>query len=435
MAEFDTDNIQATFVEAERDGIKLAIKCRFLAVVALSSWYLWTRGSDKTPEIIAAVIVLLGLGAAHYRLVGTHFDRPWVKYLFITLDVVLLSVAIVWWSEMRALDMPPAIVFRFDLFDFYYVVLAVAAFSFSPRMVLWTGAISGAAWFGVFSWVVADMEHTLDWGDAIEDGSTETFLRVFFDPDFIATGSRLQEAVLMLVTAALLAFVMRRARRTVLLHLKADAERRSVSEVFGRYVPRAVADMVISDKGSLAPIERTATVLFVDVAGFTKLTERLGPVRVVEVLNEYFDAVTQVIAEHHGVVTQFQGDAVLATFNVPLIDEDHAKRAVECAIEILKTVDSTTFGGESIEVRIGINTGSLVAGNVGGGGRHNYTVHGNTVNLAARLEAMNKELDTRLLVSESTAQCLNWADLELVASVEVRGLSGSRPVFSFKGYL
>ena len=238
----------------------------------------------------------------------------------------------------------------------------------------------------------------------------------------------------MLVVAALLAVVMRRARRTVRLHLEADAERRSISEVFGRYVPRAVADMVISDKGSLAPTERTATVLFIDIAGFTNLTERLGPVRVVEMLNDYFDVVTRIIGEHNGVVTQYQGDAVLATFNVPLADEDHARRAVECASEVLQTVGSSNFGGESIEVRVGVNTGLLVAGNVGGGGRQNYTVHGDTVNLAARLEAMNKELGTRLLVSESTAQYLDRPDLEPVASVEVRGLSGERPVFSLRAH-
>ena len=330
--------------------------------------------------------------------------------------------------------MPPILLFRLDLFDFYYVILAVSAFSFSPGMVLWTGVISGTSWLCAFGWVVSGMGRTLDWEDAVAGGSIEHFLRVFGDADFIATTSRIQEAVLMLVVAALLAVVMRRARRTVRLHLEADAERRSISEVFGRYVPRAVADMVISDKGSLAPIERTATVLFIDIAGFTNLTERLGPVRVVEMLNDYFDVVTRIIGEHNGVVTQYQGDAVLATFNVPLADEDHARRAVECASEVLQTVGSSTFGGESIEVRVGVNTGLLVAGNVGGGGRQNYTVHGDTVNLAARLEAMNKELGTRLLVSESTAQYLDRPDLEPVASVEVRGLSGERPVFSLRDH-
>ena len=434
MAERDTDDIQTTFLQAERAGIKLALKCRLVAIVALSAWYLWTRGIDRIPDAGGAAVFLLALGVLHYRLVGTRLDRPWVKYGFITMDVVLLSVAIVWSPVTRALGVPPILLFRLDLFDFYYVILAVSAFSFSPGMVLWTGVISGTSWLCAFGWVVSGMGRTLDWEDAVAGGSIENFLRVFGDADFIATTSRIQEAVLMLVVAALLAVVMRRARRTVRLHLEADAERRSISEVFGRYVPRAVADMVISDKGSLAPIERTATVLFIDIAGFTNLTERLGPVRVVEMLNDYFDVVTRIIGEHNGVVTQYQGDAVLATFNVPLADEDHARRAVECASEVLQTVGSSTFGGESVEVRVGVNTGLLVAGNVGGGGRQNYTVHGDTVNLAARLEAMNKELGTRLLVSESTAQCLDRPDLEPVASVEVRGLSGERPVFSLRDH-
>lgn len=114
---------------------------------------------------------------------------------------------------------------------------------------------------------------------------------------------------------------------------------------------------------------------------------------------------------------------------MPIADQNHAGRTIECARKILQTADTETFGGTELSLRIGINTGSVIAGNVGGG-RQNSTVHGDAVNLAARLESMNKELGTRLLISESTALAAGRDDLTEVARVQVRGLSGERPVFT-----
>ncbi len=235
-----------------------------------------------------------------------------------------------------------------------------------------------------------------------------------------------------MTVAGLLAVVMRRARRTVRLQLEADAKRRSISEIFGQYVPRAVADMVIADRGALAPTERTATVLFVDIVSFTALTERIGAAKTVDVLNAYFDAATEIIGAHNGVVTQFQGDAILATFNVPVADADHGGRAVDCAERILRSIATSEFAGERLSVRIGVNTGLLIAGNVGGGGRQKYTVHGDAVNIAARLEAMNQETETTLLIAHSTAEQIDRPDLQDVDRVTLRGLTGEVPVYTIE---
>ena len=152
--------------------------------------------------------------------------------------------------------------------------------------------------------------------------------------------------------------------------------------------------------------------------------------RTVEILNAYFDAVTQIIGAHNGIVTQFQGDAVLATFNVPVEDAGHAANAFKAARAILRCVAEREFGGERIRVRVGVNTGPLVAGNVGGGGRQSYTVHGDAVNLAARLEALCKDYGSSILVSATTARALPGATLVAVGSIAVRGLSEPVSVFS-----
>ena len=138
-------DIRATFKAAEHEGIRLAIKGRFVAIVGLSVWYLLTR-SDPAGEVLLIAGVLFALGLAHYALTGSRYDRAWVKYVFITIDIIALTVGIVMTPEVAEIGLPPTIIFRFDLFPFYFIVMAVAAFSFSPGMVVWTGVASGAAW-------------------------------------------------------------------------------------------------------------------------------------------------------------------------------------------------------------------------------------------------------------------------------------------------
>ena len=118
------------------------------------------------------------------------------------------------------------------------------------------------------------------------------------------------------------------------------------------------------------------------------------------------------------------------TFNVPIADADHAGRALDCAEPILRGVAIPEFAGELLEVRIGVNTGLLIAGNVGGGGRQNYTVHGDAMNMAPRLEAINKETKTTLPIADSTAERLDRTDLQDVGSITLRGLTGEVPVYT-----
>ena len=204
-------------------------------------------------------------------------------------------------------------------------------------------------------------------------------------------------------------------------------------ETLGRFVPTDVAKTLLTEGGELAPEQSEATVLFCDLEGFTALTETLGPDGIVELLNEYFEIMVEILERHRGVVTQFQGDAILATFNVPVPDPDHAANAVRAAIEMQAATRRRTFAGQRVGNRIGVNTGRLVAGAVGAKGRLSYTVHGDAVNLAARLEALNKEHGTRILISGATAAQVEGFDLEPMGEVGVRGQTGQVAVYTLGG--
>ena len=418
------------FYAAEQAGLKLAIKGRLVTVVLLTAMMALTRGPDRALDYILAGALFGGLGLAHYLLIGSRFDRSWIKYAFTTIDIILLSAAVALLPPEPSTDLPQIMIFRFSIFPIYFLLLGVAAFSFSPGLLLWTGIAGAAGWLGAFYWVRAGMERMLEWTDVPRGTTPAQFLEVFLDTDFAGTGSRVQEAAIFLVVAILIAIVMQRARQTVRRQLEAERETSVISQMFGRFVPKSVADSMIKDDGVLNPVERSATVLFTDVAGFTRMTETRGPRAIVDTFNAFFDASSEVIGRHNGVVTQFLGDAILATFNVPIEDGKHSQRALDAAMDLLKLVKSESFAGERLDIRIGLSSGPVIAGNVGGGGRQSYTVYGDAVNLAARLEGLNKEFGTSLLVSQTTAEQVQQGVLHRIGETEVRGLSEPIGVYS-----
>ena len=197
-----------------------------------------------------------------------------------------------------------------------------------------------------------------------------------------------------------------------------------IRSVFGKYVPESVVDSIISGDGNIEPMQAMATILYTDIADFTRISESMRPEHVVGMLNAYFESVIAVITRHGGIVNQLQGDAMLVTFNVPVADPQHADQAIRTAQEIQQTVTRNQFAGITLGTRIGINSGNVFAGNVGTGERTNYTVHGDAVNLAARLERLNKDYATQVLVSASTVELLCAAHpLESLGSVAIRGKS------------
>lgn len=208
-------------------------------------------------------------------------------------------------------------------------------------------------------------------------------------------------------------------------------ERDRIRRTFARFVPESVASALLAREGLVAPQEREATVLYADIEDFTRTASRLAPHEILQMLNDYFEEVGRIVAAHRGVITQFQGDAVLATFNLPLADPHHARDALEAAQDLERHLGQATFAtGLQLRARIGVSSGLLVGGTVGGGERLGYTVHGGTVNLAARLEALNKELGTRVLVSARTAELTGGTiPLRDRGAVAVRGFEAALRVF------
>ncbi|MFD2205557.1 adenylate/guanylate cyclase domain-containing protein [Kiloniella antarctica] len=424
-------DVGLTIKRAEHAGLKLAIIGRSVSLVLLGVWLVLSRVSNN-PDIAISFAFLVGgflvLGLLHYRLIATRFDFFWIKYLFITLDIAIISALIGTQPLYPEMDLPAVIIFRSSLFPLYFVILGVAAFSFSPRLVLWSGVVGALGWLGAYLAAAKRDVLVLDWSDIPLNPTAQQVVDVILNPRFGGTGSRFQEGVILIVVALLIAIVMYRAQITLRDKISAERDRQSITGIFGRFVPEPIVTAMIEDEGLLEPIEREATILFADVVGFTSLTERLGPKKTVEVLNSYFDEMTGIVTDQNGIVATFHGDAILAIFNVPLENTDHTRHALKAAEEMLSRVQNKSFAGEEISIRIGLNSGSVIAGNVGGGGRQSYTVYGDAVNLAAR-----KEKNVSLLVSEYTRSKLTDPSLlRLMGNTTVRGQSRPLDVFTLE---
>ena len=211
-------------------------------------------------------------------------------------------------------------------------------------------------------------------------------------------------------------------------------EKRQVKRLFSRYVPKDVYEQLLADpdRAALGGKRRTMTVLFSDVRGFTAMSEKASPEEVVGQLNEYFSRMVEVLFAHHGTLDKFVGDMVMGLFGAPLDDPDHAEHAVQTALAMTRALDAlnqqwSAAGRPLLDIGIGISTGEMVAGNIGSSAIMSYTVIGDTVNLGARLESLNKEYGTRLIISEATRAALKGQyDIRPLGEVIVKGKS--RPV-------
>ncbi len=200
--------------------------------------------------------------------------------------------------------------------------------------------------------------------------------------------------------------------------------KRQITGLFGQYVPPQIVSTMSKDPEhfTMAAEAREMTVLFTDVVGFTSISEKLTPKELATFMNEYLSAMTAIIYEHGGTVDKYIGDAIMAFWGAPLHDPDHALHAVQAASAMRKRMvtlqqEMTVQGFPEIKIGIGVNSGQMRVGNMGSSFRVAYTVMGDAVNLASRLEGLTRQYDTWVIVGEATRALIEgyvWRELDLV---------------------
>jgi adenylate cyclase len=207
-------------------------------------------------------------------------------------------------------------------------------------------------------------------------------------------------------------------------------EREQLQSAFGSYVDPEVARRVLAEGEALAGEEAEVSVLFIDIRDFTPFAEDASASEAVARLNDFFGCVVPVIAKHGGHANKFVGDGVMGVFGAPEHLPDHADRALEAASEIAEAVEKTY--GDSLRIGIGINSGPVIAGTIGGGGRLEFTVIGDPVNVASRVERATRETGDTILLTEATRCLLTRDGIELCerGSMALKGKSGGVALWS-----
>lgn len=211
-------------------------------------------------------------------------------------------------------------------------------------------------------------------------------------------------------------------------HEKHEREQKNqISDHFGSYVSTEVRDDILKGKAALGGEEAEVTVLFADIRNFTALSEKHTPAEVVTMLNQYFSEMVRAITQHGGTVNKFIGDAIMAVFGAPRRLENHAESAVLAAREMLARLEAHNYlqaakGEPMFEIGIGLHSGNAIAGNIGAESRKEYTVIGDAVNLASRVEGLTKQYEISLLVTDSVkAKLSETFSLREIDTVTVKG--------------
>lgn len=210
-----------------------------------------------------------------------------------------------------------------------------------------------------------------------------------------------------------------------------------IKNAMGKYLSQDIMQNVVQniDDIKLGGKKANVTVLFADIRGFTSMSEKMTAEEVSVILNEYFSEIEPIITKYNGVINKFIGDAIMAIFGEPIQDINHPQNAIKCACEMLDKVAELQGkwlkeGKPKIEIGIGLNTGEAFVGNIGSEKRLEYTVIGDMVNLASRIESYNKVYKTNLLISSSTYSCVSdIVDVIKISDVTIRGKAKKMDIY------
>ncbi len=437
--------LEAAFAEEEYRGLVLATRVRAAALAIIT---IWITIENPYPEFLFFYLFIAGfavLGFLPLALRDRGLYAPWQRYLFPALEFMLLTVAVFSDNPLGEDTFPAAMNLRFGNEMYLFVFLASTLFSYSPRVVLVSGIAAAVVWSAATLWVLSLPESVgLIPPDVWESMSRAERLDASTDPNRVWIGPWLRLVVLLVVISATMATAVWRSRRMVMQQAEAERQRANLS----RYFPDTmVEELSRADDPVRTSSSQNVAVLFADIVGFTGMSERLSPAEVINLLRDFHRRVEKAVFAHGGTLDKYIGDGVMVTFGTPREGTRDAGNALLCAKTLLAEVASgnearLARGEEPVRIGIGLHYGPVIAGDVGGDRRLEYTVIGDTVNVASRLEALTRRLDVSLLVSadllavaraEGALAESDLADLVEVEPQQVRGREGALDLWALKG--
>ncbi len=439
------DRLAVAFLREEQNGLAFAMWVRIAALVAIAGWLLYMV---PTPRVfwwlgIVALFLALSIGPLIVRRRSRRW-RLWVAG-FVLLDAALLGVALLVPNPLVELVWPPQMTLRFHNFAYLFVLLASAALSYAPGLVIWTGLTLALSWSAgnyllmVQPGAVTVYSPEVNWGSLTSDEA----LAVFLDSQFVDVTKWQNQVAILLIVTAIVAAAVWRARRLVFRQAAAERAQTNLARYFSPDVVEQLAEGARSIKKAGS---QNVAVLFVDIVGFTGMCQEKEPERVLALLRDFQRRMAKCVFDHRGTLDKYIGDSVMAVFGAINPGTQEATRALRCARVMLDEIKSWNADRGArdeppVRIGIGIHYGPVVVGNVGDERRLEFTAIGDTVNVASRLERQTREKGSPLLVSEDLMRAVQLdnalppdalAEFDRDEEVELPGRRGAVAIWHWR---
>lgn len=418
--------LAAALADEEANGVRLAYVLRLAALLLISGFLTAVASWPQVTFYYGILLAFVVTGAL--SLIPDRRGRgglaEWTRWLVPVADLAIVAFAL---AHPNPFGSEPYLTLasrlRYDSVLYLVLVIALSTLTYSPRQVLWTGLL------GVVFWTVATFLVAAQPGVHWVPLGTMRTPEEFSDANAVVEVVLIKQVFLLLVATFLLAGAVYRSRSIALRQVKAEHERTQL----GRYLPANLIDQLADVDRELGEVRcQNVAVLFTDIVGFTGISEQEPPERVIAMLREFHNRMQAAIFAHHGTLDKYLGDGLMASFGTPKVGSRDAANALAAARAMAEAMADwnrvrAAAGEHPIQAGIGIHYGRVVLGDIGGDNRLEFATVGDTVNVAARLQQVTRDLGTDIAASIDLIEALRDEVAPAEAEALLEGFSQTAP--------
>lgn len=361
-----------------------------LIVIVVSFAYQDKFGNTSQFKILTELTIVILAFVLLRALVVSRAVKKWnrfgvrtfifIRYLNIFIEVSIPSAALVIYSfhlpSVYPLITPVALL--------YFLIILLSALELDFKLCFFTGTLA-AIQYSIIVWFLIN-----------KPAKEELFEQTSFYPAYLGF------AALFFISGHTAGLIANQIKKGLLKHYEAEKKRTEIQKLFGQQISKEIVDYLVENKYEVQSRLRYAAIMFLDIRNFSLFAENKSPEEIIKYQNDVFSFMIEIVNKHGGIVNQIMGDGFMAVFGAPIQHENDCQLAVNAAIEIHKTIKEKNENGEIpfTKIGIGLNAGEIVTGNVGAENRKQFSVTGRAVIVAARLEQLNKELNSVILISD-----------------------------------
>lgn len=358
--------------------------------------------------------------------------------LFLLLRTIILNKVVKHWTKFGfgwfnffryvniflEISIPTIVLYFYSFFipSVYPLLTPISSIYF---IIIFLSALELDAHLSIFSGLIAAIEFTILSLILLDNSTTKNISPVLqFFPMYLG------KALLFALSGFIAAMVTNQVKKILLRYFETREERNKIEHIFGQMVSKEIVEDILNNQTEIVSRTRFACIMFLDIRNFSLFTENKSPEEIIEYQNKVFAPLIEIVNKHKGIVTQIMGDGFMAIFGAPIEHENDCQLALNAAIEIHKVIREKNENGDipMTKIGIGLNAGEVVTGNVGAENRKQYSITGRAVIVAARLEQLNKEFNSELLISKAVFERINLDGLKPVRHFQVKIKGQSEPI-------